>query len=67
MGPGAHKARGVPGKKSYYLRQFVCEATGSGLGLTQTIIVSVDRRLFNPIRTFFEVIEFPFLYCGMQV
>ena len=39
MGPGAHKARGSPGKKSYYLRQFVCEATGSGLGQT---IVSVE-------------------------
>ena len=42
MGLGAHKARGAPGKRSYYLRQFVCVATGSGLGQTQTIIVSVE-------------------------
>ena len=27
----------------------------------------ITRRLFNPIRTFFEVIDFPFLCCGMQV
>ena len=28
---------------------------------------STSRRLFNPIRSFYEVIDFPFLYCGMQV
>ena len=28
---------------------------------------STVRRLFNPIRTIYEVIDFPFLYCGMQV
>ena len=42
MGPGAHKAGGVFPGNTIILSPSLCEATGLGLGQTQTIIVSVE-------------------------